>query len=135
MLAKYAAPWWSFYLEPHLLILLHFFSVHPLPPDSIFPFGLLVSFAAGDADELLDAAGVPQGLGVLHVLGDDLMQCAADSCDGVVRHGLPHQAAGIASSRTAAVVVVTAPGQAVHQVPHGVFTWYGGKSEWEGGIM
>lgn len=46
--------------------------------------GLLVSFAPGDADELLDAAGVPQGLGVLHVLGDDLMQGAADSCDGVI---------------------------------------------------
>lgn len=46
--------------------------------------GLLVSFAPGDADELLDAAGVPQGLGVLHVLGDDLMQGTADSCDGVI---------------------------------------------------
>lgn len=50
----------------------------------MFSFGLLVSFAAGDADELLDATGVPQGLGVLHVLGDDLMQRAADSGDGVV---------------------------------------------------
>lgn len=100
-------------------------SFYPLPPDNVFPFGLLVSFAASDADELLDAAGVPQGLGVLHVLGDDLVQRAADSCDGVVRHGLPHQAAGVAASTspaTAAVVVVAAAGQTVHQVPHGVFT-------------
>lgn len=104
--------------------------------DCIFPFGLLVSLAAGDADELLDATGVPQGLGVLHVLGDDLVQCAADCCDGVVRHGLPHQAAGVActSSRSAAVVVVAASGQTVHQVPHGIFTCHGGKSDrrvWE----
>lgn len=100
-------------------------SVHPLLPDGIFPFVLLVSFAAGDADELLDAAGVPQRLGVLHVLGDDFMQRAADSCDGVVRHGLSHQAAGVASATTsaAAVVVVAAPWQTVHQVPHCVFTW------------
>ena len=99
-------------------------SSHPLPPVNILPFGLLVSFAAGNANELLDAAGVPQGLGVLHVLGDDLVQGAADSRDGVVRHGLPHQTAGVAasSSTTGAVVVVAASGQAVHQVPHGVFT-------------
>lgn len=94
-----------------------------------FPLRLLVSFAARDADELLDASGVPQGLGVLHVLGDDLVQRAADSRDGVVRHGLPHQAAGVgaASSCPAAVVVVAATGQTVHQVPHGVFTCQGGK--------
>ncbi len=84
----------------------------------------LVSFAAGDADEFLNAAGVPQGLRVLHVLGDDLMQCTADSCDGVIRHGLPHQTAGVAaaSSSATAVVVVAASRQTVHQVPHGVFT-------------
>lgn len=50
----------------------------------IFPFGLLVSFAPGDANELLNAPSVPQGLSVLHVLSDDLMQSAADSCDGVI---------------------------------------------------
>lgn len=48
----------------------------------------LVPFAAGDADELLDAAGVAQGFGVLHVLGDDFVQRAADGGDRVVRHGL-----------------------------------------------
>lgn len=48
----------------------------------------LVAFAAGDADELLDAAGVAQGFGVLHVLGDNLVQRAADGGDRVVRHGL-----------------------------------------------
>lgn len=48
----------------------------------------LVAFAAGDADELLDAASVAQSFGVLHVLGDDLMQRAADGGDRVVRHGL-----------------------------------------------
>lgn len=108
-----------------------FFVPTPFPPDCIFPFGLLVSLAAGDADELLDATGVPQGLGVLHVLGDDLVQRAADCCDGVVRHGLPHQAAGVASasSRSAAVVVVAASGQTVHQVPHGIFTCHGVKSD------
>lgn len=56
----------------------------PLSSINISPFSLLVPFAAGNADELLDAAGVPQSLGVLHVLGDDLMQRAADSCDGVI---------------------------------------------------
>lgn len=77
---------------------------------------LLVSFASGDTDELLYAAGVPQGLGVLHVFGDDLMQSAADSCDRVVRHGLPQQSttvgatAAAASSATTAVVVGTATG-------------------------
>lgn len=34
---------------------------------------LLVSFAAGDSDEFLDATGVAQGFGVLHVLGDDFV--------------------------------------------------------------
>lgn len=102
-------------------------SLRSLPPDIIFPFGLLVSFAAGDADELLDATGVPQGLGVLHVLGDDFVQCAADSRDGVVRHGLPRQDAAVgassaSSSPAATVVVVAASRQTVHQVPHGVFT-------------
>lgn len=108
----------------HNLVLSSFFASF-FPPDIVFPFGLLVSFAAGDANELLDAAGVPQGLGVLHVLGDDLMQCAADSCDGVVRHGLPHKTAGVAasSSSATAVVVIAASRQAVHQVPHGVFTY------------
>lgn len=38
----------------------------------------LVSFAAGDPDEFLDAAGISEGFGVLHVLGDDFMQRAAD---------------------------------------------------------
>lgn len=100
----------------------------------IFSFGLLVSFAAGDADEFLDTASVPQGLGVLHVLGDDLMQRTADSCDGVIRHGLSHQDAAVgASSPATAVVVVAAPRQTVHQVPHGVFTcehgWTGSDSD------
>ncbi len=38
----------------------------------------LVSFAAGDADEFFYAASITQGFGVLHVLGDDFVQCAAD---------------------------------------------------------
>lgn len=96
---------------------------------------LLVSFAAGDANELLNATSVPQGLGVLHVLGDDLMQCAADSCDRVIWHGLSHQAVCVASpssSTIAAAVVVAASRQTVYQVPHGVFTCHGGK-KWRGG--
>lgn len=90
----------------------------------IVSFSLLVSFAAGNADKLFNTTGVPQGLGVLHVLGDDLMQRTADSCDGVIRHGLPHQdtAVGASSPTTGAVVVVAAPRQTVHQVPHGIFT-------------
>lgn len=63
------------------------------PPPSVPPRvnksdDSLVPFAAGDADELLDAAGVAQGFGVLHVLGDDFVQRAADGGDRVVRHGL-----------------------------------------------
>lgn len=108
----------------------------------IFPFGLLVSFAPGDANELLNAPSVPQGLSVLHVLSDDLMQSAADSCDGVIWHGLSQQAVGIASSPTAAIVVVAASRQTVHQVPHGIFTWRGGlrvtmaefRLDWSKGI-
>lgn len=89
----------------------------PLRSAATFPFGLLVSLAARDADELLDAAGVPQGFGVLHVLGDDLVQRAADRSDGVVRHGLPPQDAAVdaaasscSSSSAAGVVVVAASG-------------------------
>jgi len=102
-----------------------FFFLYPLPPGIIFPFGLLVSFAPGDANELLYAAGVPQGLGVLHVLGDNLVQCAADSSYGVIGHGLSRQDTAVAASSAstaASVVVVAASGQTVHKVPHGIFT-------------
>ena len=76
---------------------------------------LLVSFAPGDAGELLDAAGVTQGLGVLHVLGDDLVQGAADGGYSVVGHGLAGGAVGCAAAGA-----VAAPRQAVDQVAHGV---------------
>lgn len=107
-------------------------SFHPPPPGSS-PFALLVSFAAGNTDELLDATGVSQGLGVLHVLGDDLVQRTTDSCDGVIRHGLPYQAAGVAtsSSTATAVVVVAASRQTVYQVPHGIFTCGHEGEEWQ----
>lgn len=62
-----------------------------------------VSPALGDVDQLLDAARVGQGLGVLHVLAGDLVQSAADGCDRLVR-----QQCGVAA------------GEPVHQVPHGV---------------
>lgn len=39
---------------------------------------LLVSLAASDADEFFDAASIAKGFGVLHILGDDFVQCAAD---------------------------------------------------------
>lgn len=58
------------------------------------------------------------------------MQRAADSRDGVIRHGLPQQDTAVgASSPATAVVVVAAPGQTVHQVPHGIFTCGHGKTE------
>lgn len=82
-------------------------------PAAAFLFSLLVSLGARDADELLDSAGVPQRFGVLHVLGDDLVQRAADRGDGVVRHGLPPQDAAVdaaSSSAAASVVVVAASG-------------------------
>lgn len=40
---------------------------------------LLVSFAASDANELFYATSIAQGFGILHVLGDDFVQCTADS--------------------------------------------------------
>lgn len=116
-----------FYHDRLHLLTLH----HPTP--SVFPFGLLVSFAAGNANELLDASGVPQRLGVLHVLGDDLVQSATDRRDGVIRHGLPHQAAAVGSSSASsagAVVVVATSRQTVHQVPHGIFTWSQLRATW-----
>lgn len=45
---------------------------------------LLVSFAPSDPDELLYAAGISEGFGVLHVLGDDFVQRAADGRHRVV---------------------------------------------------
>lgn len=79
----------------------------------------LVPFAPGDPDELLDAAGVSKRLGVLHVLGDDLMQGTADRRHGVVRHGFPRRAV---VGATAAISVV-APRKAVDQIPHGVLPY------------
>lgn len=122
------ALWGCDWAQTHLLIFSHRFirCLSSTQQYFFFPFGLLVSFATGDANELLNAPSVPQGLSVLHVLSDDLMQSTADSCDGVIWHGLSQQAVGVASSPTAAVVVVAASRQTVHQVPHGVFTWRGG---------
>lgn len=68
----------------------------------------LVPFAAGDADELLDAAGVAQGFGVLHVLGDDFVQRAADGGDRVVRHGLAGGARRPGVAAAGGVVVAAA---------------------------
>ena len=65
----------------------------------------LVSFAAGDADEFLDAAGIAQSFGVLHVLGDDLVQCAADGSYRVVRHGLAGRACGSRGPTAGGVIV------------------------------
>lgn len=65
---------------------------------------LPVPSAFGDVDQLLDAARVRQGLGVLHVPAGDLVQGATDG-----RHRLVRQQGGVSS------------GEAVDQVPHGVF--------------
>lgn len=81
----------------------------------------LVSFAPGDADELLDATGVSQGFGVLHVLGDDLMQGAADCRHRVVRHGFA--CCAVVGAAGAAAAGVTAPRKAVHQIPHRVLPY------------
>lgn len=78
----------------------------------------LVSFAPGDADELLDAACVSQCLGVLHVLGDDLVQGAADRRHRVVRHGF----AGCAVVGATAAGV-TAPRKTVDQIPHRILPY------------
>lgn len=65
-----------------------------------------VSSALCDVDQLLDAARVGQGLGVLHVLAGDLVQGATDGC-----HSLVRQQGGVSS------------GEAVYQVPHCVLPW------------
>lgn len=67
----------------------------------------LVSFAASDPDEFLDAAGISEGFGVLHVLGDDFMQRAADGRYRVVWHGLARRAHS-SGGATAGGVIVTA---------------------------
>lgn len=69
---------------------------------------LLVSFAASDPDEFLDSAGVSQGFGVLHVLGDDFVQRAADGCHRVVRHGLAWRARVPGGPAAAGVIVAAA---------------------------
>lgn len=79
------------------------------PTPSLSP----LSPALGDVDQLLDAARVGQCLGVLHVLAGDLVQGAADG-----RHRLVREQGGVA------------PRETVHQVPHRVLPWEGGK---EGG--
>lgn len=43
-----------------------------------------VSSALGDVDQLLDAARVGQGLGVLHVFAGDLVQGATDGCHSLI---------------------------------------------------
>lgn len=60
-----------------------------------------VSSALGDVDQLLDAARVGQGLGILHVFAGHLVQGATDGC-----HGLIGQQGGVP------------PGETVDQVPH-----------------
>lgn len=66
---------------------------------------LPLSPAFGDVDQLLDAPGVGQRLGVLHVLAGDLVEGAADG-----RHRLVGEQGGVSA------------GQSVHQVPHGVLS-------------
>lgn len=73
---------------------------------------ILISFAARDANKLLDAPSITQGLGVFHVFGNDLVKSTADGCDGVVGHALSHAAA-----------VIVASWQAVDQVSHGVLAF------------
>lgn len=68
----------------------------------------LVSFAAGNADEFFDAPGITQGFRVLHVLGDDFVQGAADGGYRVVRHGLAGWAAGAGRPTAGGVVVAAA---------------------------
>ena len=71
-----------------------------------------VSSALGDVDQLLDAARVGQGLGVLHVFAGDLVQGATDGS-----HGLVRQQGGVP------------PGETVDQVPHRILPWE------RGGVM
>lgn len=68
----------------------------------------LVSFAAGDPDEFLDAASISEGFGVLHVLGDDFMQRAADGRYRVVGHGLARRARGPGGPTAGGIVVAAA---------------------------
>lgn len=76
------------------------------------PSDLLISFAFRDADQLLDAACIPQGLGVLHVLGDHFVQGTADSGDRIIRHGLACR-----------IVAVVSSWKPVDQISHGVLAF------------
>lgn len=68
----------------------------------------LVSFAAGDADEFFYATSIPQGFGVLHVLGDDFVQCAADGSNRIVWHGLAGRACGPGGPTAGGIIVAAA---------------------------
>lgn len=68
----------------------------------------LVSFAASDPDEFLDATGISEGFGVLHVLGDDFVQRAADGRYRVVWHGLARRARGPGGPTAGGVIVAAA---------------------------
>lgn len=86
-----------------------FLTVHPRDHStgsSPFAANLPVSSAFGYVHQLLYAARVSQGLGVLHVLACDLVQSTADGCRGLVGQ----------------YAWAVAAGQPVDQVSHGVLS-------------
>lgn len=69
---------------------------------------LLVSLAAGDADEFFNAASIAKGFGVLHVLGDDFVQCTADGSYCIIWHGLAGRACGPGGHTAGGIIVAAA---------------------------
>jgi len=99
----------------HNILYVFFFSLSNLLFNkSIISYGFrtfadsLVSFAAGYADEFFYATSITQGFGVLHVLGDDFVQRAADGSHRVVGHGLAGRSGGPGGPTAGGVVVAAA---------------------------
>lgn len=69
---------------------------------------LLISFAAGDADEFFDSSCIAQGFGILHILCDDFMQCTADGSYRVVWHGLAGRTCGPGGPSAGGIIVAAA---------------------------
>lgn len=68
----------------------------------------LVSFAADNADKFFNASGITKSFGVLHILGDDFVQGAADGSYRIIWHGLAGRACGSGGPTAGGVVVAAA---------------------------
>lgn len=74
----------------------------------LYQIDLLISFAAGDADEFFDSSRIAQSFGILHILCDDFMQRAADGSYRVVWHGLAGRTCGSGGPSAGGIIVAAA---------------------------